>query len=276
MTTGDPPDIALRDFTDLDRAPVPATYVAALEAFDRLPLLRELKALAIERTGTGPGSRVLDVGCGFGLETLRLAARVQPGGSVVGADISAELVAEGRRRATAAGLSVDFLRADAQQLPFAAGAFDVTRVERVLIYLTDPGRALREMVRVTRPGGAVAIIAPDFDTNTVNVADRALCRAVLAHECDTAVVSGLMVRDLSWQMHAAGLRDIAVTSRMVIFEPDLAAQYFTGVGRAAAADGVIDEEQAASWVSSIAELHRTGRLFAAIGYYLFTGTVADG
>ncbi|GAA2884721.1 methyltransferase domain-containing protein [Pseudonocardia halophobica] len=273
MSSTDSPDIALHDFTDLDHAALPATYVAALEAFDRLPLLRELKALAIERTGTGPGSRVLDVGCGFGLETLRLARRVQPGGAVTGVDLSADFVAEGRRRAAAEGVPVELLRADARHLPFADASFDVTRIERVLIYLDDPWAALREIVRVTRPGGVIAIIAPDFDTNTVNVPDEALARAVLAHECDTAVVHGLLARDLRGHLLDLGVRDVRVASRMVVFDPDLAAQYFTGIGRSAGAAGVIDQEAATRWVATIAELHRTDRLFAAIGYYLFTGRV---
>jgi SAM-dependent methyltransferase len=278
MSTADPADpadgaIALHDFTDLDHAALPVTYVAALEAFDRLPLLRELKALAIERTGTGPGRRVLDVGCGFGLETLRLARLVQPGGAVTGVDLSADFVVEGRRRASVAGVPVELLRADAQHLPFADASFDVTRIERVLIYLDDPWRALREMVRVTRPGGALAIIAPDFDTNTVNVPDRDLARAVLTHECDTAVVHGLMVRDLRGHLLDLGVHDVRVASRMVVFDPDLAAQYFTGIGRSAGAAGVIDEEATERWVATIAALHRADRLFAAIGYYLFTGRV---
>ncbi|WP_433504743.1 methyltransferase domain-containing protein [Pseudonocardia halophobica] len=278
MSTTDSADgadgaIALHDFTDLDHAALPATYVAALEAFDRLPLLRELKALAIERTGTGPGSRVLDVGCGFGLETLRLARRVQPGGAVTGVDLSADFVAEGRRRVAAEGVPVELLRADAQHLPFADASFDVTRIERVLIYLDDPWAALREIVRVTRPGGTVAIIAPDFDTNTVNVPDKVLARAVLAHECDTAVVHGLLARDLRGHLLDLGVRDVRIASRMVVFDPDLAAQYFTGIGRSAGAAGVIDQEAATRWITTIAELHRTDRLFAAIGYYLFTGRV---
>jgi SAM-dependent methyltransferase len=98
---------------------------------------------------------VLDVGCGFGLETLRLAPLVQPGGAVSGIDLSAEFIAEAVRRAEAQGLHVDLATGDAQHLPFPDDAFDVTRIERVLIYLDEPDRVLAEMVRVTRPGGTV-------------------------------------------------------------------------------------------------------------------------
>jgi SAM-dependent methyltransferase len=266
------PEISLHDFTDIDHAVEP-TYVAALEAFDRLPLLRELKALAIERTRTGPGCRVLDVGCGFGLETLRLARLVAPDGAVSGIDLSTDFIAEARRRATAAGLDVDLVPGDAQQLPFPDGAFDVTRAERVLIYLDHPRRALAELARVTRPGGRIAVIEPDFDTNTVNVSDVGLVRAVLAHEADTSVTNPRLVRDLRGELAGLGLTDIEIDSRMVVFSADLAAQYFTGIGEAAATAGVIDVDAGHRWASTIAGLHRDGRLFGAIGYYLFTATV---
>jgi SAM-dependent methyltransferase len=263
------PAISLHDFTDIDHS-AESTYVAALEAFDRLPLLRELKALAIERTGVGPGRRVLDVGCGFGLETLRLAELVAPDGKVTGVDLSVDFIAEARRRAAAAGLDVELAPGDAQQLPFPDAAFDVTRTERVLIYLDDPLRALAEMVRVTRPGGRVAIIAPDFDTNTVNVDDAALVRAVLAHEADTAVVNPRLVRDLRGHLLDLGLVDVGIASRMVVFSPDLAARYFGGLGEAAATAGAVDADAARRWTSTIEARHREGRLFGAIGYYLFT------
>jgi len=82
--------VQLHAFTNLDRAPSIAPYVAALEAFDALPQLQELKSLAREKAGLGPGVTVLDVGCGFGLESLRLARLVQPGGRVAGIDKSAD------------------------------------------------------------------------------------------------------------------------------------------------------------------------------------------
>jgi SAM-dependent methyltransferase len=68
---------------------------------------------------------------------------------------------------------------DAESLPFADAAFDVTRAERLLVYVPDPKRVLEEMRRVTRPGGVVTAIEPDFGTNAINLADRDLVRRVL-------------------------------------------------------------------------------------------------
>lgn len=263
-------EIALRQFIDPDDAPEIDPYVQALEAFDRLPQLQELKQLAIDWTGTGPGARVLDVGCGFGLESLRLARLVQSGGSVTGIDISDRFIADARRRASAAGLTIDFAEGDAQRLAFPDDSFDVARTERVLVYLSDPAAALAEMIRVTRPGGAIAIIEPDFGTQAINVPDREITRKVLAHECDTDVVNGWLVRDLRAMLADAGLHKIELATRMVVYDPDLATEYFTGIGRIAGVSRVIDGGEMAYWEDTIADLHRTGRLFAAIGYYLFT------
>lgn len=265
--------LSLHAFTDLDDAPEIAPYVAALEEFDRLPLLVELKRLAIQRTRTGPGATVLDVGCGFGLESLRLARAVAPGGAVTGVDASARFVAEARRRAAADGLAVTFVEGDATALPFPDGAFDVARAERVLVYVPDPDAAIAEMVRVTRPGGRIAVITPDFDTNTVGVGDRATTRTILAHECDTAVVNGWLPRRLAPALAAAGAHGVEVASRMVVLTPGLAATYFTGVAHSAATAGVVTPAAAQEWTSELVRRRDDGTLFAAIGYYLFTATV---
>jgi ubiquinone/menaquinone biosynthesis C-methylase UbiE len=61
------------------------------------------------------------------------------------------------------------------------------RAERLLIYLKDPAQAVREMKRVAKPGGRLAIIEPDFSTTTINLPDRSVVPRALAHEADTAV-----------------------------------------------------------------------------------------
>jgi len=266
-------NVQLHAFTDLDRAPSIAPYVAALEAFDALPQLQELKALAREHAGLKSGSSVLDVGCGFGLESFRLARLVLPGGRVVGIDKSADFIKEAEARAAQAKLAITFEVGDAESLPFADAAFDVTRAERLLVYVPDPKRALEEMRRVTRPGGVVTAIEPDFGTNAINLADRALVRRVLDHECDANVPHGWLVRDMRGLMEDIGLRDVAIDTRIVIFTPELAAAYFTETGRIAQRAGVIDEVAFDRWAAAIEDLRQRGRLFCSIGYYLFTARV---
>ena len=156
----------------VDRAPDLAPYFSALEAFDEIPQLQELKVLA--RARIAPDADILDVGCGFGLESLKLARLVEPGGHVTGIDKSAAFIREAQSRARQAKAAIDFQVGDAEALPFTDGAFDVARAERLLVYLPDPKTALKEMRRVTRKGGTVTAIEPDLGTNAINFPDRDL------------------------------------------------------------------------------------------------------
>jgi SAM-dependent methyltransferase len=113
-----------------------------------------------------PGLSLLDVGCGPGNLTVDLAARVAPG-AVVGVDRSEPVLDLARAEAAQAGAtSVTFQAADAYALPFADGTFDVTHAHQVLQHLADPVAALRELRRVTKPGGVVAVRDADYSGMT--------------------------------------------------------------------------------------------------------------
>src|SRR5262245_42402192 len=99
-------ELSLNAFTAIDDVERATTYIGALEAFNRAEQLQELKLL--ERSSIPVGSAVLDVGCGFGLETLALAHKAGPGATVCGLDKSEHFIAEAKRRAAALGLSIEY------------------------------------------------------------------------------------------------------------------------------------------------------------------------
>ena len=105
----------------------------------------------------GRGQRVLDVGCGPGALTGELVARLGAE-SVAAVDPSESFVEAARARHP----GVDVRHASAEELPFADGEFDAALAQLVVHFMTDPVAGLREMARVTRPGGVVAACVWDF------------------------------------------------------------------------------------------------------------------
>jgi arsenite methyltransferase len=97
-----------------------------------------------------PGERVLDLGCGAGLDSLVAAERVLPGGEVLGIDFSADMLA---RAASLGVVNVAWCRASAEALPLVDGSVDVALVNG--IFNLNPGRSriFAELARVVRPGG---------------------------------------------------------------------------------------------------------------------------
>ncbi|GGZ32884.1 hypothetical protein GCM10010387_28740 [Streptomyces inusitatus] len=109
-----------------------------------------------------PGALVLDIGCGPGTITADLAALV-PEGRVTGVDREPGIVERARAEAAGRGLAnTEFAVADVNGLDFPDDSFDVVHAHQVLQHLGDPVHALREMRRVCRPGGLVAVRDSDY------------------------------------------------------------------------------------------------------------------
>ena len=105
-----------------------------------------------------PPEHVLDLACGTGLVTLNAARSVGPRGTVLGTDLSGQMIEVARQRALEQQLpNVEFQRMDAETLDLPNATFDVVLCALGLMYLPDPQRALREWLRVLKPGGRVAI-----------------------------------------------------------------------------------------------------------------------
>ncbi|MEU3840484.1 methyltransferase domain-containing protein [Streptomyces sp. NPDC028635] len=113
-----------------------------------------------------PHMRILDIGCGPGTITADLAALV-PDGHVTGVDRAAGVLEQARAEAAGRGLTnVAFATADVHALGFPDDTFCVVHAHQVLQHVSDPVQALREMKRVTRPGGFIAVRDADYAAMT--------------------------------------------------------------------------------------------------------------
>jgi len=108
----------------------------------------------VEHVGIAPGTKVLDVATGTGHAALAAARR---SAVVTGIDYVPALLDIARRRAAAEDLAIDFAEADAENLPFEDGTFDVTLSAIGVMFAADHARAAQELARVTRSGGQIAL-----------------------------------------------------------------------------------------------------------------------
>jgi SAM-dependent methyltransferase len=130
---------------------------ALWEAGDYPPLselISDVGERVVARAGVDPGMRVLDVACGTGNAALPAA---RAGGEVTGLDLAPKLLDAGRRKAEAAGVEIEWVEGDAEELPFEEASFD--RVFSTFGHMFAPrhGRTAGEMARVCREGGLITI-----------------------------------------------------------------------------------------------------------------------
>jgi SAM-dependent methyltransferase len=118
-------------------------------------LIAPVGSVVIERVGVAPGLRLLDVGTGNGGNVAIPAARL--GAEVVGLDVTPELLEHAVRLAGEAGVDVEWIEGDAQQLPFDDASFDRVTSTFGAMFAPDHQRTAGELVRVCRPGGQIAM-----------------------------------------------------------------------------------------------------------------------
>ncbi|NYT01760.1 MAG: class I SAM-dependent methyltransferase [Methanosarcinales archaeon] len=216
-----------------------------------------------------PESLVLEAGCGIGAQTAILA-RSSPGARLVSMDISRQSLLSARRSLRSIKSRADhFLQADIFHLPFSPESYDHVFLCFVLEHLPDPGAALKSLMGLLKPGGTMTCIEGDHGSCFFHPRSR---EALGAWDCLVQVQAGmkgdsLIGRRLYPLMAAAGLKDVAVSPRMVY--SDASRPHFMegfvrrtiipmveGVEGQALEAGMMDR---ASWEQGIRDLHLTAR-----------------
>jgi SAM-dependent methyltransferase len=232
-------------------------------------------------TAYPPGSTVLEAGCGVGAQTVTLAQR-SPEARFTSVDVSADSIAEAKRRVDRAGITnVELRQGDIFDLPFNAESFDHVFVCFVLEHLARPVEALAALSSLLRPGGTITVIEGDhgsayFHPDSPAAHAAIQCQVTLQEE---AGGNALIGRQLYPLMVEAGLDAVRVSPRMVYVDssrPDLVDGFtrktFTamieGVRESAIAAGLIEPP---SFDAGVQDLHRTTEADGVFCYTFFKG-----
>jgi ubiquinone/menaquinone biosynthesis C-methylase UbiE len=261
------------DFENVDGTEAIQKFTQCLKLLQSLEFFQNYKQKTFELLQVDEGASVLEVGCGTGEDALILAKRVGSNGRVVAIDCSQAMLAQASANAKSGHLPIEFVRTDAQKLPFKDNTFDSARVDRTLQHIANPQKVITEMVRVVRPGGHIVAMEPDWETFIVDSENQAITRQLLNFWCDS-FPTGWVGRYLSKYFHCAGLTNIQVSPEtLVINRFGLAEQVFDLVQTAyrAGKTGVVSQQEAQNWLKELQQLEQSQEFFCS-----FTGFIVSG
>ena len=258
-------------FTDVDHSNDPDYFIRFLDEASAEESFQAYKQHSFALLDLQPGQHVLEVGCGTGEDSRAMAQRVVPGGRVVAVDGSQHMIDTARQRGEGCSLPLEFQVADAHRLPFADDSFDASRADRIFMHLESPAQALREMKRVTRPGGRVLVYEVDFETLTLDLPQRERTRKIVNTWSD-GFRNGWLGRHVPALFREAGLEDVHITPATLWLRYPVAMQMVgpATVERACAA-GLLTATEGEDWLGQLHQRYEAGLLFSTLTGFLVVG-----
>jgi ubiquinone/menaquinone biosynthesis C-methylase UbiE len=252
---------------------------AFLEERSHSPDMGEVNQKLCELVAPRHGEYILEVGSGSGVLCRKLTPFVLPMGVIIGIDISCDMSIRAREYALETGNShrVDFGNAAVESLPFPDNSFDRALAARVLLHVSDPIQAIRELKRVVKPAGRVVVMDWDYDTVTVDSPDREMTRKILHWRNDHHGGNNWSGRQLWRQMNEAGLHDITVHPCVLVAYDESygLTQSLWRAAQVACEGGAITEKEKDEWINELKTRIQLGTFFASIVYFIVLGNVTN-
>jgi ubiquinone/menaquinone biosynthesis C-methylase UbiE len=251
--------------------PDPLVY---LDTFSASEFVKTYKRQSYKLLELKDGMHVLDVGCGPGDDAQAMAQFVGSSGGVVGVDNDQRMLTEARRRAVGKEVVVEFCLCDAHQLSFGDKVFDCCHAERIFQHLANPRQALTEMVRVTKTGGCIGVIEPDWETLVIDAVDRDTTRKIAHFICDQIVRNGWIGRQLPNLFRACGLTKIGVVASAMPLTDFVLADQLWGLRRnaeRAGKAGIVSASDIAEWIEYLENAGKTNHFWGAVTGFAVSG-----
>ena len=247
--------------------------VAILESRGRAAGYLRMVRTLLEEAQLRPGEAVLEVGCGSGALVRWLARRTPGAHRITGVDINPYLLREARALARQEGLEseIEFRDGNAESLPFSDNSFDVT-MSVTVIEEVDADRMLAEMVRVTKPGGRVALVARAIDMPFLrNLVLSAGLKAKAEAPGGGIAAHGCADASLYRRMHHAGLTQVKMLPQLAVFdrsEPTILEFMLDGLLQK------LSQEEATEWQTAREQAEAEGTFFMTWPHHCAVGTKA--
>lgn len=218
---------------------------------------------------------VLDLGCGTGVVTRRLAQALHGSSRVHGADVSDVLLDEGRRQDQARRIHWDHLTPG--RLPYADGQFDVIVMHTLLSHVSDPVAILKEAKRVLAPHGTLVIFDADHAGTTYGQESYEAMRRVDHLLTSTIATHPDVCRQMPRYLKAAEFRLNQHHSEILseCGRGDFWLSSVRGVEKMIPALNILTEEEGHKWVAQMFDSHNNGTFFAAGAFYTFYASTTE-
>jgi SAM-dependent methyltransferase len=246
--------------------------IGSLEARGRTAGYLGVVRRLIEEAELRPGETVLEVGCGTGVLDRWLARHTAGANRIVGLDISRYLLREARALASQVGLEdvIEFREGSAEALPFPEHSFDVA-MSSTVIQRVNADQMLREMVRVVKPGGRVAVVGHAHDMpRWVNLPLPAELKAQVeapGWAGDRGHALGCDEASLYQRLHQAGLTQIKKFPQFAAFDERPRVQSLQGEILP-----TLPPDAVPAWRTAVAQAEAEGTFFIATPFHCAVGT----
>lgn len=238
------------------------------------PAVEECFQLQIELLDIKQGDRVLDVGCGIGIQAMEMAKLVTPAGKVVGTDISTAMIDLAKSRTSNSNLPLEFLITEASSQPFPDQSFNCIRTERVLMYISDSLKVIKEFKRLLKPGGRLVIFDIHWDGVLIAHEDKTLTRKIIRYATDS-FPNGHIGANLHLQLRNAGFKNINIKSFGYSGNNELwtnvVKKIYEGILQTGIMEGIFTQTEIDNWFETIDRDVESGNFFMS-----FHGLLAYG